>query len=181
LPAASNLLQVTTQTQVAPVPSTQTPVERGEYLVTVGGCNDCHSPKVFTNAGPEPDQSRILSGHLANEKLPAIPSALIAPDKWGAMLNNNFTAFVGPWGVSFAQNLTPDKDTGLGSWTEEIFIKAIRTGKHQGEGRPILPPMPWPGFKEMTDDDLKAVFAYLRTLPPNKNPVPEPIPPGGAK
>lgn len=155
----------------------QTPAERGKYLVTVGGCNDCHSPKVFTGPLPEPDASRLLSGHPASEPLPQIPGGIIAPDKWGAISNNHFTAWVGPWGVSFTKNLTPDIATGLGSWTEEMFIKALRTGKDQGEGRGILPPMPWPMYAQMTDDDLRAIFAYLRTLPPIQNAVPEPIPP----
>ena len=86
-------------------------------------------------------------------------------------------AWAGAWGVSFAMNLTPDKATGLGSWTPEMFVAAIRTGKHQGTGRPILPPMPWNWYKNMTDDDLKAVFAYLQSLPPINNPIPDPLPP----
>ena len=160
-----------------PAPPAQPPAERGKYLVSMGGCNDCHTPKVFTSGLPEQDPARLLSGHPASEKLPAVPSGVIGPDKWGAIANNHFTAWAGPWGVSFTKNLTPDRETGLGSWTEEMFIKAIRTGKHQGEGRAILPPMPWPEYAKMTDDDLKAIFAYLQTLPPIKNPVPEPIPP----
>lgn len=162
---------------VQPAQSVQNPVERGRYLVTIGACHDCHTPKKFTAAGPEPDMSRALSGHPAGEKLSSIPSGVIAPDKWGAITNNHLTAWAGPWGVSFTRNLTPDQTTGLGSWTEEMFIKAIREGKHQGEGRPILPPMPWPFYRQMTDDDLKAVFAYLRTLPAIQNAVPDPIPP----
>ncbi len=154
----------------------QNPVERGRYLTTLGGCNDCHTPKNFGPAGPEPDMSRALSGHSATEKLPAVPAGVIAPDKWGMVGNNNFTAFVGPWGISFARNLTPDQATGLGSWTEDMFIKTIRDGKHQGEGRALLPPMPWQMYRNMTDDDLKAVFAYLRSLKPINNPVPDPVP-----
>jgi mono/diheme cytochrome c family protein len=155
----------------------QNPVDRGRYLVTIGACHDCHTPKTFTAPEPQPDMSRALSGHPASEKIGSIPAGLIAPDKWGAVTNNHLTAWAGPWGVSFARNLTPDMATGLGSWTEEMFIKAIRLGKHQGEGRPILPPMPWPMYREMTDEDLKAVFAYLRTLPPIQNAVPDPVPP----
>jgi mono/diheme cytochrome c family protein len=155
----------------------QSPIERGKYLVTLGGCHDCHSPKVFQSGQPEPDPARLLSGHPASEKVPPIPAGVIAPDKWAALTGSHFTVWAGPWGVSFTANLTPDQATGLGSWTEDMFIKAIRTGKHQGEGRAILPPMPWPMYSQMTDEDLKAVFAYLRSLPPIKNPVPEPIPP----
>jgi hypothetical protein len=102
---------------------------------------------------------------------------LLGPEKWAAVTNADFTTWAGPWGVSFAMNLTPDVATGIGSWTEETFIKALRTGKHLGEGRAILPPMPWPNFAQMTDDDLRAVFAYLKTLKPIENAIPDPIPP----
>jgi hypothetical protein len=63
----------------------------------------------------------------------------------------------------------------MGVWTEERFLKTIRTGKHWGEGRPIQPPMPWPTLGHLTDEDLKAVYAYLRTIPPIKNEVPATI------
>lgn len=154
-------------------------IERGAYLVHAGACNDCHSPKVFTEKGPVPDESRLLSGHPANSKLPEVPQGIIAPDKWGALTTNDLTAWAGPWGVSFTRNLTPDVATGLGSWTEEMFIKAIRNGKDMGEGRDILPPMPWPEYRNMTDDDLKAVFAYLQSIKPVENAVPDPISPTG--
>jgi hypothetical protein len=155
----------------------ESPVERGKYLVTVGGCNDCHSPKVFGPNGPEVDMTKQLSGNPAGDKLPKVPKTLIGPEGYGTVANNHLTAWVGPWGVSFAMNLTPDKDTGLGSWTEDMFVKAIKTGKHQGAGRDILPPMPWNWYRNMTDDDLKAVFAYLQSLPPVKNVIPDPLPP----
>ncbi len=155
----------------------QNPVDRGRYLVTTSACHDCHTPKTFTTPLPQPDMSRALSGHPASERVGPVPGGLIAPEGWGALANNHFTAWAGAWGVSFARNLTPDMATGLGSWTEEMFIKSIRLGKHQGEGRPLLPPMPWPMYMEMTDEDLKAIFAYLRTVPPIQNAVPDPIPP----
>ena len=155
----------------------QSPAERGKYLVTVGGCNDCHSPKTFGPNGPEVDMTKQLSGNPSTDKLPPVPKGLIGPMGFGTVANNHLTAWVGPWGVSYAMNLTPDKETGLGSWTPEMFVNAIRTGKHQGTGRPILPPMPWNWYRNMTDDDLKAVFAYLQTLPPIKNPIPDPLPP----
>lgn len=154
-------------------------IERGRYLVTLGACNDCHSPKVFTPMGPVPDTTRLLSGHPANAILPVVPKDLIGPDKWGAVTSNDFTAWAGPWGVSFARNLTPDVATGIGSWTEDIFIKALRTGKDMGKGRNILPPMPWPTIGQSTDSDLKAIFAYLKSLKPIDNAVPNPISPAG--
>ena len=153
-----------------------TPVERGAYLATVGGCHDCHSPKVFTEHGPEPDPSRLLSGHPADDKLPAVPAGAVGPGQWGAITNGHLTAWAGPWGTSFAANLTPH-ETGLAAWTPEIFIQAMRTGKHAGAGRPILPPMPWFNYAKMTEDDLRALFAYLKSLPPIANAVPAPTPP----
>jgi len=155
----------------------QSPVEHGKYLVTVGGCNDCHTPKKLGPNGPEPNMDLELSGNPSTEKLAPVPVGLIAPDKYLTVVNNHLGAWVGPWGVSFAMNLTPDKSTGLGSWTEEMFVTALRTGKHQGTGRPILPPMPWYWYRNMTDQDLKAVFAYLQSLKPINNPIPDPLPP----
>ena len=160
-------------------------IERGAYLVHAGGCNDCHSPKVFIKMGPMmvpvPDTSRLLSGHPAGTVLPEIPKGVIAPNKWGGLFSNDLTAWVGPWGVSFARNLTSDIATGLGSWTEEMFIKTIRNGKHMGEGRDILPPMPWTELRNLKDEDLKAIFAYLGSVKPVENAVPDPIAPSGMR
>lgn len=152
-------------------------VERGEYLVTIGGCNDCHTAKIMTDKGPIPDESRALAGHPAGEKLPEIPEGLFGPEGWGGMCNQNMTAWVGPWGVSFAANLTPDQVSGSGAWTETAFVQAMRNGKHLGAGRPILPPMPWQAIGQLSDNDLKAMFAYLHSLPSISNMVPQPLPP----
>jgi hypothetical protein len=150
-------------------------VERGKYLVTFGGCNDCHTPLKMGSKGPEPDFSRLLSGHPEGVKLPPPPKLENSP--WFAA-TAGMTAWSGPWGISYAANLTPDENTGLGIWTEEMFIKAMRTGKHMGESREILPPMPWQNVATLTDEDLKSVFAYLRSIPALKNRVPEPVAPG---
>jgi hypothetical protein len=101
----------------------------------------------------------------------------MGPTQWGAMTTNDLTAWVGPWGISFAMNLTPDKKTGLGNWTASDFVKTMRTGKHLGAGRPLLPPMPWYDVAVLTDRDIKAIFAYLRSIKPIDNAVPAPIPP----
>jgi mono/diheme cytochrome c family protein len=155
----------------------QSPVERGKYLVMVGGCNDCHSPKIFTPAGPIPDTTRLLSGFPAGSPIPSIPEGSIAPTAWGGMTTNDMTAWAGMWGMSFSYNLTPDMATGIGGWTEAMFIKTLRTGKFMAMSRDILPPMPWQSIGQMTDDDLKAIFAYLKTLPPINNPIPPALPP----
>jgi hypothetical protein len=164
----------------APSAPAQSPVDRGRYQVTLGGCHDCHTPKTFGPAGPEPDMTRQLSGQPTSEKVLPVPPGVLGPDGWGALGSNNFTMWAGPWGISFARNLTPDVATGLGSWTEEMFIKTLRDGKHQGEGRPLLPPMPWQMYRNATDDDLKAIWAFLRSIPAVNNPVPDPVPPAGA-
>ena len=152
-------------------------IKRGEYLTVLGSCNDCHTPKNFGPKGPELDMTRLMSGYPSSTKLPEIPKGMIAPDKWGVVGTNDMTAWVGPWGVSFGINLTPDEETGIGTWNEAMFIKAMRTGKHLGEGREILPPMPWQALSKASDEDLKAMFAYLRSLKPIKNAVPDPLPP----
>lgn len=155
-------------------------IKRGEYLTTVlGGCGDCHSPKIFGPQGPQEEISIRFSGHPAGQLLPEVPAGVLGPDKWGVIGTNDMTAWVGPWGISFAANLTPDQITGSGAWTEAAFIKAMRTGKHLGAGRDILPPMPWPSLGKATDEDLKAILAYLKSLPPIPNMVPQPIPPAG--
>jgi hypothetical protein len=94
--------------------------------------------------------------------------------------SESFTAWAGPWGVSFAANLTPDKATGIAEWSEDMFIRVARTGKHQGQpnGRDVLPPMPWFNMKHLSDEDLRAIWAYLKSLPPVRNEVPLPISPG---
>jgi len=152
-----------------------TPVERGRFLVSIGGCGDCHTPKVLGADGPRPDTTHLLSGHPQDMNLPAPPQ--LPPGPWMAVTDWTLTAWSGPWGISYAANLTPDEETGTGAWDEAMFIGAMHTGKHLGAGRPILPPMPWQVLAEQSDEDLKAIFAYLKSLPPVKNRVPEPGPP----
>jgi len=149
-------------------------ISRGEYLVTIGACHDCHSPKVMTDMGPEPDTSRLLSGHPHDMPVAEVPDNI----EW-VLFSMDLTTFVGPWGVSFAANLTPD-DTGIGNWSFEQFETAIRKGKAKGleTNRDLLPPMPWQMYRTFTDDDLRAIFAYLKSLKPIENLVPQPVRPG---
>ncbi|MBK9488292.1 MAG: diheme cytochrome c-553 [Haliscomenobacter sp.] len=160
------------------VPSQAELVKRGAYLVTIGVCDDCHSPKIFGPNGPEVDSTRRLSGHPREEPIPKITDpGMVKPGEW-VLFGPMFTATAGEWGVSFSANLTPD-DTGIGNWDFKQFEKAIREGKSKGmDGtRPLLPPMPWFNFAQMSDEDLQAIFAYLKSLPPVNNAVPNPIPP----
>lgn len=154
----------------------------GEHLVLISGCNDCHTPKKMGPNGPEPDMSLMLSGHPAQMPPPPIDQKDAA--KKGIAVTQDLTAWVGAWGITYAVNLTPDS-TGLGAWTEEQFSKAIREGKWMGleNTRPVMPPMPWQDFKYFTDDEVKAMFAYLKSIPAIHNIVaqavlaPPPTPP----
>jgi hypothetical protein len=148
-------------------------VAKGKYLVTIMGCNDCHSPKVFGPEGMRPNPDLLLSGHPADMPIGRIDTSLIGP--W-YLFGNNLTAFVGPWGISYSANITSD-ETGIGNWTEEQFRKAFTQGKYMGldGGRTLLPPMPWQEFAHINDQDLKAIFAYLKSTKPVKN-----VPPGPA-
>lgn len=155
------------------------PVKRGEYLVGICGCNDCHSPKKMGPQGPEIVSERLLSGYPADLPVPTFDTKMTSMGF--AMFTPDLTAAYGPWGTSFAANLTPD-ETGLGNWTFDHFKKALTEGKSKGldGGRMLLPPMPWMNYAHMNEDDMKAIFAYLKSIPPVKNLVPAPIPPAGA-
>jgi hypothetical protein len=122
----------------------------------------------------------MLSGHPADGPKIDVDRKELANKKLA--VTADLTEWVGPWGTSYAANLTPDP-TGIGSWKEEQFFLALREGKFKGlpNSRPILPPMPWDMFKHMTDGEIKAIFAYLKSIPPVSNIVPPPLPPGASK
>ena len=145
-------------------------VKRGEHLVNVMDCNVCHSPKKMTPQGPVVDEDLKLSGHPASMPLTPPAGDLVAPGQW-VMTPQTLTAWYGPWGVSYAANLTPDA-TGIGEFTLEQFSRALREGKYRGtEGaRQLMPPMPWEAFSGLPDEDVEAIFFYLKSL---KNLVPQ--------
>ena len=153
-------------------------VARGKYLVDIMGCHDCHTPMKLGPNGPEWDMTRALSGHPEQLVMPAAP-AMQMP--WMASMAATMTAWSGPWGTSFTKNLTPDKETGLGDWTVEEFIATMKTGRERGKGRPVLPPMPVQNLAALTDSDIRALFAYLQSLPAIKNRNPQPIEPTDPK
>lgn len=149
-------------------------VKRGDYLVNaIGGCDDCHSPKKMGPQGPEVDMEKRFSGYPAERPFGKVDSNVI---KNGMLVfSGDLLAFAGPWGISFAANISSD-ETGIGGWTNDQFKKALREGKWKGldGSRPLLPPMPWQTFKNLTDDDISAIFAYLKSSKPVRNIVPSP-------
>ena len=153
-------------------------VERGRMLIIGGGCHDCHTPKKLGPNGPEADMSRMLMGHPQDEVVKA-PFKSTPGNTWQIHINDNLTAWSGAWGVSFAANLTPDENTGIGIWTDQMFVDALQKGKHMGAGRQILPPMPWNWYGQLPPEDLKAILAYLKSIPAISNRVPVPLGPDG--
>ena len=158
----------------SPFLSKEEQINRGKYLLSIGGCGDCHTPKKMTPMGPVHDSSKLYSGNPEGSPFPAPDQKIM-----GMVAGPDITSFAGPWGVSFAANLTPDTTTGIGNWSEATFINTLRTGKHLGleGGRPILPPMPFPNFKRLTDEDFRSIYSFLQSIPPIKNKVHEPIAP----
>lgn len=168
--------QTASATAEVVTPSPESVIEKGKYLVGVMGCNDCHSPKKVGPNGPELIPELLLSGYPSDRPVVTFDSPMI---KEGfAMFYPDLTAAAGPWGISFAANLTPD-DTGIGSWTEAQFKKALTEGKFKGmdNGRMLLPPMPWTNFVNIKDEDLHAMFMYLKSINPVENVVPAPVAP----
>jgi hypothetical protein len=154
-------------------------IERGKRLVELGGCSYCHTPKIKTALGYKPDRDKYLSGYPEDEPLPDLPYAeIISGEAENKFYTTDATIWVGRWGVSFAPNLTPDPETGLGNWKEEDFIQIFRGNKHFSEGSQVTSPMPVNVYSQLSYFELKSIFIYLQTIPPVKNEVPARIPPG---
>lgn len=152
----------------------------GEHLVTIAGCNDCHTPKKMTPQGPVDDTTLMLSGHPQNMPAPDVNRKDL--ESKGYILTATFTAWVGPWGITYSANLTPD-ETGTGTWTEDQFVYALKNMVSKGlpGSRPLLPPMALMPVKFMQDAELRAIYAYLRTIKPVKNMSVQPTPPALAR
>jgi mono/diheme cytochrome c family protein len=167
----NNKQAIKQETAVPAAPTPEQMAQRGEYLVNLGGCYDCHAPKEMGPQGPQPIKALWMSGYPGDRPImQGDPKVL----KQGWILFvPDLTSASGPWGVSFSANLTPDQ-TGIGNWTEENFIRALKEGKFKGiaNSRTLLPPMPWQNFASIKDEDLRAIFAYLKSIPAVNNIVP---------
>lgn len=168
-----------TQTPSSPVASYggfESQVKWGQHLVTIGACQDCHSPKKMTPMGPDIDSTLMFAGYMGGSPEKEVNRKEMQAK--GLAVTRDLTSWIGPWGVSYAANLTSDS-TGIGAWREEQFMRALREGKFKGlpDGRPLLPPMPWQMYRNFTDDEIRAIFAYLKSTRPVKNIVPAPVPP----
>lgn len=150
-------------------------VERGSYLVNTIGCADCHSPKSFGPSGPVIDPNTNFGGHIDGDLSETVDKESLS--NW-VLFNMSNTAAVGPWGISYAANISSDP-TGIGNWTEEQFFRSMREGQYKGlkDTRKLLPPMPWPNYAQLTDEDLRAIFAFLKSTRPVKNVVPPALSP----
>ncbi len=151
-------------------------VERGMVLVEEWKCNYCHSPEIRGNGRPVPDPERLLSGHPSDEEIPEMQDMIMGSAEYMEFLDNlDSTVWASNDTLVFSANLTPDNDTGIGAWNEEMFVETMRSGRHQGLGRRILYPMPWEELGELDAADLVAIYAYLVTIKPVSNRVPPPI------
>lgn len=157
---------------------TEAQIAHGQYLVTIMGCNDCHTPLKMGANGPEPDMEHMLSGHPAAFPMPVPDTGALK--NWVLFTHTN-TAVAGPWGISFSANLTSD-ETGIGNWNLAQFKKALKEGKYKGldNSRTLLPPMPWRNYANIKDEDIRDIFAFLKSTKPVNNVVPAAVPPGGA-
>jgi mono/diheme cytochrome c family protein len=145
------------------------PVARGSYLVRTMGCGDCHTPRDQNGkeiAGLE------LTGHPADAPLPSWEPAMLEKQNLATIAATG-TAFAGPFGISVAPNLTPDRETGTGELTADGLLQSWRSGKHWREDRMVLPPMPVPYYRELEEADVRAIHAYLHSLKPQRNQAPQ--------
>ncbi|MEQ9617575.1 MAG: c-type cytochrome [Deltaproteobacteria bacterium] len=151
--------------------------ERGKELIEEWKCNFCHTPEVAGPGGKAaPDPGRLLSGHPADEKIPEMGDMIMGTAEYLEFLDNlDNTVWASDDRLVFSANITPDNETGIGAWTEEMFVETMREGRHMGLGRRILYPMPWRELGELDDAELTAIYAYLRTVKPVENRVPPPV------
>ena len=128
---------------LAPALAQDARIARGKYLVAIMDCGGCHTPGAFSG---KPDMGRQLAGESVGFQVPGL-------------------------GIFYPPNLTPDRETGIGKWSEADVVKAVRTGVRP-DGRVLAPVMPWHSYAALTDGDAKALAAYLKSQKPVRNQVP---------
>ena len=147
-------------------------INTGKALVAQGKCGFCHTPVIDNSSAPP----KLLSGHPSDYELPDIPNTPVGSQQWMEfMANLDSTVWVNEEGLVYSANITPDEETGIGLWTEEMFINTMRTGKHPGWKRELRKPMPWLELSTLTNEQLTAIYAYLMSIEPVDNRVPDPI------
>lgn len=148
-------------------------IDVGKTLVLEGRCNFCHTP--YSDAIDEQVEN-MLSGHPSGSEIPDIPDVPVGSQEWMEFVANlDSTVWIDGDTVVFSANITPDKKTGIGSWSEETFITTIRTGKHPGWKRDLKKPMPWLDYAKLSNNQLISIYAYLMSIKPVNNRVPDPI------
>ncbi|MCK5392049.1 MAG: c-type cytochrome [Deltaproteobacteria bacterium] len=152
-------------------------IEIGQAVVEGWNCGFCHTPEIKGPDGkPMPDPKRLMSGYPSDEEVPTIPDMVITSPEWMEFLDNlDSTVWATDNLLIFSANLTPDDETGIGTWTETEFVETIRQGRHRGIERRIKYPMPWQELSELSDEELLSVYEYLMTLEPVNNKVPPSI------
>jgi len=152
-------------------------LEIGQAVVEGWNCSFCHTPQIEAPDGKlMPDPKRLMSGHPADEEVPTVPDMIISSPEWMEFLDNlDSTVWATDDMLVFSANLTPDDNTGIGTWTEVEFVETIREGRHRGIERRIKYPMPWRELSELSDEELLSVYEYLMSLEPVNNKVPESI------
>ena len=150
---ASTILDAPAPVDVAP--ENRAAVRQGKYLIELLGCGSCHTDGALVG---EPDIERPLAGSR-------IGIAYTSP-----LEGRN------P-GVVYGPNITPDDETGIGRWTDQQIVDAVRAGEGRHGDRRILV-MPWPGYARISNDDAYAIVGYLRHLEPVRHRVPDDVPPG---
>ena len=148
-------------------------ITAGKNLVMEAKCNFCHTPYTDTEIG---NSEKLLSGHPSESNIPDIPNVPVGSQEWLEFVANlNSTVWIDGNTVVFSANITPDKETGIGKWSEETFITTLRTGKHPGWKRDLKKPMPWLDYATLSNDQLTAIYAYLMSIEPVNNRVPDPV------
>ena len=148
-------------------------VSEGEALVMEARCNFCHTPELAEN---DKYFGKILFGHPSDKKLPDLPNAPVGSQQWLEVVSNlDSTVWIAGDKIVFSANITPDRETGIGKWSNEDFINTIRTGMHPGWKKELNKPMPWLDYAKLSNEQLTSIYSYLMSQKPVYNKVPGPV------